>query len=209
MLIDQLDPPVVVVLRHATSAPFGAVTEALVAGGVRAVEFTLTSTGAAEALVTTREALGADVMLGLGTVRTRAHLETAAAVGADFAVSQYRHPELMAASSELAVDYIPGALTPTEIVAASEAGARTVKVSPIGPVGGLAYLRELVGPLPGLRLFPTGGVRPEEAGDYLRAGAALVGLSALLLQDALDDGDLTALTARTRAALATIEGKHT
>jgi 2-dehydro-3-deoxyphosphogluconate aldolase/(4S)-4-hydroxy-2-oxoglutarate aldolase len=135
-------------------------------------------------------------VLGIGTVRSTDDLQAAADAGADFAVSQFFQPELVAAAEELGLCYIPGALTPTEIVAAWDSGAPTVKVSPIGPLGGPAYLRELRGPLPEVALMPTGGVSLEDASEHLRLGAVAVGVSGHLFGDALLGGDLDALRQR-------------
>ncbi|WP_243228855.1 bifunctional 4-hydroxy-2-oxoglutarate aldolase/2-dehydro-3-deoxy-phosphogluconate aldolase [Microbacterium sp. CIAB417] len=205
MLSEMDGVPVVAVLRAPDSSRFVDVAAALVAGGVRAIELTLTTRGAIRALRAVRSALPDDVRVGCGTVRTRQHVDAAIDAGADFLVSQIFNETLVVHAASAGIEYIPGALTPTEIVRAAEYGSPIVKVSPIGPFGGLDYLRELVGPLPDISLFVTGGVKPAEAGSYIRAGAALVGLSGLLLGDALSShGDLTALIERTRAAIATV-----
>lgn len=205
MLADAIIPPVVVVLRASSSDRFIDIATALVEGGVRAIEFTLTTPGALVALRTARSALPDGVRIGCGTVRTRHHVDEAFKSGADFLVSQVFDDRVVAHAANAGIEFIPGALTPTEIVRAADSGCSLVKVSPVGPAGGISYLRELVGPLPDIALFPTGGVKPAEAGEYIRSGAALVGLSGLLLEDAFDaHSDLAALTARTRAALATV-----
>ena len=193
---------VIAVLRAPDAARFVAVTSVLADAGLVKLEFTLTSAGALEAITAVKRAMP-HLAIGCGTARTSDDIRRAADAGADFVVSQYFDPALGDAALAAAIDYVPGALTPGEIARAA-VDAELVKVSPIGPVGGVAYLRELVGPLPDIPLFPTGGVRPDELGAYFDAGAAFVGVSALLLQDALTGGDLDALGARAREALSAL-----
>ena len=102
----------------------------------------------------------------------------------------------MQAAADVGLSYVPGALTPTEIVSAWNTGVPAVKVSPIGPLGGVDYLRELRGPLPDVALMPTGGVTLEDAAEYLALGAVAVGVSGALFADALLGGDLAALRQR-------------
>lgn len=194
---------VIAVLRAPTAQAFVEVADVLADAGLTRLEFTLTSAGALDAITVAKRAMP-QLTVGCGTVRTGGDIRRAAAAGADFVVSQYFDPALVEAARSAGIDYVPGALTPGEIARAA-ADAELVKVSPIGPVGGVAYLRELVGPLPDIPLFPTGGVRPDELGAYFDAGAAFVGVSALLFQDALTGGDLGALGARTREALAALD----
>jgi 2-dehydro-3-deoxyphosphogluconate aldolase / (4S)-4-hydroxy-2-oxoglutarate aldolase len=191
------------VLRAPTAKYFLAACEVLRDEGVTCFEFTLTTEGALEALVETRAALPGAVV-GFGTVRTTQHLEAAARVGAAFAVSQVFLPELVAAANAHRIPYVPGTLTPTEVVSAWNTGVPAVKVSPIGPVGGVAYLTELLTPLPDVAIMPTGGVTLEAAGDYLDAGAVAVGVSGALFEDALLGGDLDALKRRARQLLSSV-----
>ncbi|MDR6906380.1 2-dehydro-3-deoxyphosphogluconate aldolase/(4S)-4-hydroxy-2-oxoglutarate aldolase [Agromyces sp. 3263] len=190
---------VIAVLRAPSARRFAEVASVLADAGLSRLEFTLTSDGTLDAITAAKGALP-HLAVGCGTARTPADVRRATDAGADFVVSQYHDPALTEAARCTGIEYIPGALTPGEIARAA-LDADLVKVSPIGPVGGVSYLRELVGPLPDIPLFPTGGVRPDELGAYFDAGAAYVGVSALLLQDALVGGDLRALEERTRAAL--------
>lgn len=195
---------VIVVLRAPSAERFVGVASVLADAGLAKLEFTLTSAGALDAITSAKQTMP-HLAVGCGTARTPGDIRRAADAGADFVVSQYFDPALGEAARAAGIDYVPGALTPGEIARAA-VDAELVKVSPIGPVGGVAYLRELVGPLPDIPLFPTGGVRPDELGAYFDAGAAFVGVSAVLLQDALTGGDLDALGARTREALAVLAG---
>jgi 2-dehydro-3-deoxyphosphogluconate aldolase/(4S)-4-hydroxy-2-oxoglutarate aldolase len=194
---------VVAVLRAPTAKHFVAACEVLRDAGITCFEFTLTTEGAVEALVETRAALP-DAVVGLGTVRTGHHLEAAAEVGAAFAVSQVFRPELVAVAKAHRIPYVPGTLTPTEVVSAWDTGVPAVKVSPIGPVGGVTYLTELLAPLPDVAIMPTGGVTLEAAGDYLDAGAVAVGVSGALFEDALLGGDLDALKRRAKQLISSV-----
>ena len=198
-------PPraVVAVLRAPTAKNFVAACEVLRGAGITCFEFTLTTDGALEALVETRAALP-DAVVGLGTVRTAEHLEAAAQAGAAFAVSQVFFPELVAAANARQIPYVPGTLTPTEVVSAWNTGVPAVKVSPIGPVGGVTYLKELLTPLPDVAIMPTGGVTLEAARDYLDAGAVAVGVSGALFEDALLGGDLDALKRRAQQLVSSV-----
>jgi len=202
----RLPRPLVAVLRSARSERVVDVGRVLVDAGLPAVEVTLTIPGAVECIAALRRALPPGAVVGAGTVRTVEQLHRAADAGAHFAVSQVTSAEVLAAGRERGLPVVPGALTPNEIVAAWSAGVELVKVSPVGPVGGVDYVRELVGPLPEVRLFPTGGVTLADAPAYLDAGAALVGVSRHLLLDALEPGgDLDALRERTTALVDSID----
>jgi 2-dehydro-3-deoxyphosphogluconate aldolase/(4S)-4-hydroxy-2-oxoglutarate aldolase len=190
-------PPraVVAVLRAPTGEHFVPASEVLWEAGIRCFEYTLTTEGALDALVELRKVLP-EALVGVGTVRTVDHLRAASDAGAEFAVSQIFLPELAAEARNQQIPFIPGALTPTEVVTAWNAGVPAVKVSPIGPLGGVSYLKELRGPLPDVAIMPTGGVTLEAAAEYLEAGAVAVGVSGALLEDILLGGDLAALSAR-------------
>ncbi len=198
---------VVAVMRAPDADHFLATTRVLADAGLRCFEYTLTTAGALAALVSARVAVP-DAVLGVGTVRTVDDLRAAADADADFAVSQVVLPELITAAAELGLAYVPGALTPTEIVTAWNAGVPAVKVSPIGPVGGPDYFSELRGPLPDVALMPTGGVTLEQVPQYLRLGAAAVGVSGYLFADALVGGDLAALRHRADQLMATVPAQR-
>ncbi len=208
-MIDLLDilrsRRVVAVLRAPDAYQFLAASQALYDAGITCLEFTLTTHGALDALRNARKALPDDALLGVGTVRTLQHVHESIDAGADFLVNQAFKPELVDEAQNRDVPFVPGTLTPIEVVRAWEHGVPAVKVSPIGPVGGLDYLSELRGPLPEIPIMPTGGVTREAAPEYLRGGAVAVGLSRDLLLDALQPGgDLEALADRARAVLAAV-----
>ncbi len=197
--------PLVAILRAPDATMFRRATEVLYDRGVRCVEFTLTTSGAIDATREVIAALPDDLLVGVGTVRTEAQVDQAIDAGATFLVSQVLRPQLVDAAARRGIPFLPGALTPTEILAAWECGVPAVKVSPIGPVGGLDYFDNLRGPLPEIPLMPTGSVRLDEVSGYLDHGAVAVGLSGHLFGDALlPRGDLGALGLRAEEAVAAV-----
>jgi 2-dehydro-3-deoxyphosphogluconate aldolase/(4S)-4-hydroxy-2-oxoglutarate aldolase len=197
-LIDRLARTrVIAILRAPDADRFVAVSRALYDAGIRAIEITLTSAGALEALPAVRNELPDDAWVGAGTVMTAADVQAVASAGAAFAVSPVFDDGAVAAADRLGLPFVPGALTPTEIVLAWRAGCAAVKVSPVSCVGGVDYIRQISAFLPGIPLLPTGGVATADVPGYLAAGAVGVGLGGPLLGDALrPDGDLAALTDR-------------
>jgi 2-dehydro-3-deoxyphosphogluconate aldolase/(4S)-4-hydroxy-2-oxoglutarate aldolase len=193
----------VAIFRAPTADHFVPATEVLWAAGLRCFEYTLTTDGALDALVALRKVLP-EALVGVGTVRTAEHLRAAGDAGAQFAVSQIFTPELVATARDQQIPFIPGALTPTEVVTAWDYGVPAVKVSPVGPLGGVSYLKELRGPLPDVAMMPTGGVTLATAADYLEAAAVAVGISGALLGNALLDGDLTTLSGRAEQLMSSV-----
>jgi 2-dehydro-3-deoxyphosphogluconate aldolase/(4S)-4-hydroxy-2-oxoglutarate aldolase len=194
----------VAIFRAPNVQHFEDASQVLRDAGVTCQEYTLTTDGALDAFVRTRRTLE-DLVLGVGSIRTVDHLRAAADAGADFAVSQIFLPELVDAATELGLCYIPGALTPTEVISGWNRGVPTVKVSPIGPLGGLDYFRELLIPMPDVAVMPTGGVTLEAAAAYLRMGAVAVGVSGFLLGDALLTGDVSELKARADQLVSSVQ----
>ena len=191
------EKPVVAVLRAATTERFAAAADVLAEAGLPAVEVTLSTAGAFECIAALRARYGSDLAVGAGTIRGPEDATAAIAAGAQFVVSQVTHSSVAEVARTAQVSYVPGALTPNEIVTAWELGVEAVKVSPVGPLGGPSYIRELHGPMPDVPLVPTGGVEIADVPEYFAAGATVVGVSARLVQDALaHGGDLAALGAR-------------
>jgi 2-dehydro-3-deoxyphosphogluconate aldolase/(4S)-4-hydroxy-2-oxoglutarate aldolase len=199
----------IAILRAPDADRFVAVARALYDGGWRGIEVTLTTEGALEAIGAVRAALPDDAWVGAGTVMTPADVQAVHAAGAQFAVSPVLDDGSVAAADRLGLPFVPGALTPTEIVAAWRAGCPAVKVSPVASVGGPAYLAQVGAFLPGIPLMPTGGVRLADVPAYLEAGAVGVGLGGPLLGDALTPaGDLAALTRRAAGVVADVTAGH-
>ncbi len=205
-VLESLAPhPLIAILRAPNADQFVRATEILYETGFRCVEFTLTTAGAIEAMTTVLSTMPDDLLVGIGTVRTADHVQAAIDAGAAFLVSQVLRRPLVEAAQQQGVPFFPGALTPTEILDAWECGVAAVKVSPIGPVGGLDYFDNVRGPLPDIPLMPTGGVGLHEGPAYLARGAVAVGLSGALFGDALlPGGDLAALADRAAQAIASL-----
>lgn len=206
-LIGALAPrPLIAILRAVDASRFAKASEVLYEAGFRCVEFTLTTSGTFDALHTVRRSLPDDLILGIGTVRSVDHVHEAVDGGADFLVSQVYRAHLVDAARDRGVPFVPGALTPTEILEVWDAGVPAVKVSPIGPLGGLDYFDQVRGPLPDVPLVPTGGVAIDEVRAYLHRGAAAVGLSTPLTGDALEPGgDWSKLAQRAARAVSALD----
>jgi 2-dehydro-3-deoxyphosphogluconate aldolase/(4S)-4-hydroxy-2-oxoglutarate aldolase len=186
---------VVAVLRAPTADAFAAVSDVLVEAGITALEVTLTSLGALEAIAGLRRQLPAEVAIGAGTVLTLDDAKASVDAGAAFLVSPVYVPSL----DGFHLPVYPGAFTPTEIFNASRGGAPLVKLFPAGTVGP-RYLKDLRGPLPDVRIMPTGGIDIADIAPWLTAGAAAVGLGGPLIGDAATGGSLAQLAVRARRA---------
>jgi 2-dehydro-3-deoxyphosphogluconate aldolase/(4S)-4-hydroxy-2-oxoglutarate aldolase len=174
------------------------VTTALAEGGIRCIEFTLTSTDAIAALGKVREATSPELFLGIGTVLDTESARAAILAGSDFIVTPTLQTATIALCRRYTVPCMIGAFTPTEILAAWEHGADYVKLFPAS-VGGPRYLREIRGPLPQVKLVPTGGVSTENASDFIKAGAVALGVGSNLVNAAtVAAGDWVTLTRRSR-----------
>lgn len=152
---------------------------AVAAGGMQLIEITWNSDNPAELIADLRSQLPA-CTIGTGTVLNREQLKDAIAAGAQFVFTPHVDPILIQIAMDSGVPMIPGALSPTEIVTAWQAGASCVKVFPVQAVGGTSYIKSLQGPLGHIPLIPTGGVTVENAKAFLAAGAIAVGLSGSL-----------------------------
>jgi len=194
-----LDSGVIAVVRMAETAGLRAAARALAAGGVGAVEITLTTPGAIEAIAELVSDGELGCVVGAGTVLDQAAARGVIDAGARFVVSPTLNPAVIRLCRERDITCMPGAFTPTEVLEAWRAGAPLVKLFPAAAVGP-GYLRDLLAPLPFVRLVPSGGVTLENAADWIRAGAAAVSVGSALVSAALVAGESTAeLTARARS----------
>ncbi len=157
---------------------------AVAQGGMGLIEITWNSDRPADLIALLRQQLP-HCTIGAGTVLTSDQMQDAIACGAEFLFSPHTHPPLIEQAIKAHIPIIPGALTPTEIVSAWQAGASSVKVFPIQALGGSHYLKSLQGPLGHIPLIPTGGVTPNNALDLIKAGAIGVGLSTQLFPPSL------------------------
>jgi 2-dehydro-3-deoxyphosphogluconate aldolase/(4S)-4-hydroxy-2-oxoglutarate aldolase len=158
--------------------------EAIYRGGIRAAEITMTVPGAIRALEKVADEFGDQIVLGAGTVLDPETARACMLAGAEFLVT----PSLNLATIEIAKRYskviTPGALTPTEVVAAWQAGGDIIKIFPCSAVGGAKYIKALRAPFPQIEMLPTGGVTLETVGDFLKAGACAVAVGAELIDSA-------------------------
>lgn len=192
---------VVAVLRLPSIERLDDIARALLAGGVTNVEITMTTPDALEGIRRLSREF-AEAVVGVGTVMDAATARAAIDAGAQYVVSPHFDPGVVAATRESGRVSMPGAFTPTEILRAAAGGADVVKVFPSAGLGP-GYFRDVLAPLPHLKLMPTGGVDSRNVGDWIRAGAVCVGAgTSLVPKDAIAKGDWLTLTANARAFVA-------
>lgn len=176
----MIDTGVVAVIRASGSAELMDVIEALRRGGIRAVEVTMTTPGALDVIKETAERFGDDVLVGVGSVLDAETARMAMLAGAQFIVGPVLNLDVIRICKRYDKIVIPGAFTPTEILTAWEAGADVVKVFPATKLGP-SFFKDVLGPLPQVRLTPTGGVTVETAPEFIKAGAVFVGAGSALV----------------------------
>lgn len=180
----MIDIGVVPVVRTSSADSAVRSIEAIHRGGIRAAEITMTVPGAIRALEKVADQFGDDIVLGAGTVLDPETARACMLAGAQFFVT----PSLNLKTIEIAQRYskpiMPGALTPTEVVTAWEAGADIVKIFPASAMGGAKYIKALKGPLPQIEMIPTGGVNLETTASFLEAGACAVAVGSELIDAA-------------------------
>jgi len=196
---------VVPVVRTSSAESAVRAIEAVYRGGIRAAEITMTVPGAIKALEKLADEFGDKLVLGAGTVLDPETARICMLAGAQFFVT----PALNLKTIEMAKRYskviMPGALTPTEIVSAWEAGADFVKVFPCGALGGPKYIKSLKAPLPHIEMVPTGGVSIATTADFLKAGAAAVAVGAELIDEkTISEGRYEVFEERARQFLAEV-----
>lgn len=187
--------PVVAVLRARHASEYAPVIDALVKGGVRSIELTLSTDGVFDHLPGLKQEFGSDAELGVGTVTCEEEAVRALEGGADYLVTPAMVTDVVRVAVQSGVPVFPGGLTPTELLAGMQAGATAVKLFPASTVGP-GYLGQLRGPFPRMQVIPSGGIGVDDAADWIAAGALAVSLGGPLLRDAFTGGDLAGLTAR-------------
>jgi 2-dehydro-3-deoxyphosphogluconate aldolase/(4S)-4-hydroxy-2-oxoglutarate aldolase len=196
----------VAVIRMTDAAKLAKAAAALRKGGIMALEVTMTVPGAVEIIRSMARDKEPGVLIGAGTVLDAGTASDVIAAGADFVVSPITDGDMITACREAEVLVVPGAFTPTEIVAAWRAGADIVKVFPATSLGP-KFFSDLRGPLPHIRLMPTGGVTLENAREFLDAGACCVGIgTALLDKNFIDEDDWAGLESRARRLVESLRG---
>lgn len=189
---------IVAVVRSQKPAQLIDAARALVAGGVECVEFTMTVPGALNVVQAVTDALRDEAVVGCGTVLDAETARLAILAGAQYIVSPILDLDTIRVAHRYDRIAIPGAFTPSEILRAWEAGADVVKVFPAS-VGGPAYLKAIRGPLPQVRLLPTGGVNLDTAAEFIKAGAAMIAVGGELVKPSfLEANDMAGLTALAR-----------
>lgn len=200
-----LEGKVVAVVRLDSGDQLIKVAEALKAGGVTAIEFTVPTPGALEMIKQAAAHFGDEVLMGAGTVLDSETARAAILSGAQFIVTPALNLKTIQLCRRYGKPVIPGALTPTEILTAWEAGADMVKVFPADSMGP-GYLKAVLAPLPQVRLAPTGGISADNAADYLKAGATALGVGGKLVdKQAVARGDFSALTAEAQRLMQAVK----
>jgi len=193
----------IVPVVRASSAALGArAAEAVSAGGIPIVEITMTVPGAVKLIGELVGSVGNDVMIGAGTVLNAESARRCIDAGAKFLVSPGFDAGVVQLARSADILVIPGALSPTEIMAATGAGADLIKIFPCGAVGGAKYIKALRGPFPEVAMIPTGGVNLETAADFIRAGAVALGIGGELVSaTALSSGNTNQISETARRFL--------
>jgi 2-dehydro-3-deoxyphosphogluconate aldolase / (4S)-4-hydroxy-2-oxoglutarate aldolase len=170
---------VVAIVRMDDAAGLGQVAHAIKEGGVDVIEFTMTTPGALDIIAKSTAEFGSSVLLGAGTVLDTETARAAILAGARFLVAPTLNLDVIALAHRYDVAILPGVFTPTEMLTAWEAGADLLKVFPATALGP-QYFKDVLAPLPYLRMVPTGGVSLENCGDFIKAGAVSVAVGSNL-----------------------------
>lgn len=195
---------VIAIMRADSSDQLIIAADAIRAGGVRAIEVTMTTPGAIETIRAATRRYGGETLFGAGTVLDPETARAAILAGADFVVAPTFDPDMVALCRRYGIPVFPGCYTPTEMLAAWEAGASMIKLFP-ADIGGPAYLEAVRAPLPQLEIVPVGGVNLDTAADFIRSGAAVLGVgSSLVSQKLLDSGNMEDLRRRAAAFVAEV-----
>ena len=193
------DTGVVAVIRAPSPDVLPEIARALLEGGVPAIEVTMTTPKAIRGIEKLADSLGDKAVVGVGTILDAATCADAIHAGAQFVVSPSFDPDVVATKLKYGKVSIPGAFTPTEIMRVWTAGADVVKVFPSTTLGP-GYFKDILAPLPQLRLTPTGGVDIKNVGEWIKAGAVFVGAgSALVTKDAMSKGDWGSISANAKS----------
>lgn len=199
------DIGVVPVVRTSSAETAIKSIEAIHKGGIRSAEITMTVPGALKALEKVADQFGDKIMLGAGTVLDPETARSCMLAGAQFFVTPNLRLSTIAMCKRYSKVICIGALTPTEVVTAWEAGADVIKIFPADAVGGAKYIKALKGPLPQVQMIPTGGVNIETTPDFLKAGAIAVAVGGELVNAKLiEDGNYAEIENRAKQFLAAV-----
>lgn len=199
-----LEPGIIAIIRADSSDQLLEAAQALIDGGVTAMEVTMTTPNALEVIRNACTTFGDSILMGVGTVLSEDMCVSAMLAGAQFVVTPVTKLEIIRASHRYGRPILSGAFSPTECLAAHEAGADFVKLFP-AEVLGPSYIKSIRAPLPMLRIIPTGGVTPETAASFLEAGCVALGAgTSLVSREILEKRDWAELTARARKFVSAI-----
>jgi 2-dehydro-3-deoxyphosphogluconate aldolase/(4S)-4-hydroxy-2-oxoglutarate aldolase len=191
-----VDPGVIAILRADSAEKLPDAIHALVAGGIKAIEVTMTTPGALKLIAHVRATLGDKIVMGVGSVLDSETARQAMIEGAQFVVTPVVRPDVIEICNRYGIPIACGATTPTEALNVHELGSDFVKIFPADHFG-ISYIKTILAPLPMLQIIPTGGVTPQNVADFFAAGCAAVGAgSTLLSRDILESSDWMRLSAR-------------
>jgi 2-dehydro-3-deoxyphosphogluconate aldolase/(4S)-4-hydroxy-2-oxoglutarate aldolase len=194
-----LQTGIIAIMRTKSSGQLIAAAEAIRQGGVQVIEVTMNTPGALDVIGAAGKRFGSDVLFGAGTVLDPETAKAAIQAGAEFIVAPTFNPEVVELCKRLNIPVMPGCYTPTEMLAAWEAGADFVKLFP-ADAGGPAMVKAILAPLPQLRIIPVGGVDINNAAAFIHSGAVALGVgSSLINQKILESADFPELTRRAAA----------
>ena len=197
---------VIPVVRAASADEAMRAIDAIKEGGISVLEITMTVPGAVRVIEEVAARYGSEALVGAGTVLDAETARACILAGAEFIVSPALNPETIALCRRYGKVVMPGALTPTEVLAAWQAGADFVKVFPCDSVGGAKYIKSLKAPLPQIQVVPTGGVTLQTAADFIKAGASALGIGTDLVDvKVLREGQGNLITERARRFLEIIK----
>ena len=204
-----IDGGIVAIMRSPSAEMLGHISEAILAGGVSTIEVTMTTPKAIAALEQLVDRYGDRALIGVGSVIDGATCRDAISAGAQFVVSPVFSKEVVETTRSYGKVSVPAGLTPTEILTAWKAGGDLVKVFPSTQLGP-GYFREVLAPLPQLRLVPTGGVDLKSVPEWIKAGAACLGIgTAIVNKDAMAKGDWGTITTNAKAFVEAIRSART
>ena len=190
------------IVRAPSSEDAFRAAEAIISGGIGIAEITMTVPNAIRVMERVAERYGDKVLLGAGTILDPESCRAALLAGAEFIVTPSLDVRVIEMARRYSKPCFPGALTPTEVLTAWQAGADMVKIFPAGPVGGPKYIKALKGPFPQIDFVPTGGVNLETTPEFIKAGAAAVAVGGELVDlKALREGKLEVITSNARRFL--------
>lgn len=189
----------IAIMRAQSSDQLIAAADAIREGGVKVIEVTMTTPGALDVIAEATKRYGQEILFGAGTVLDAVSARSTILAGAGYIVAPTLNLEMIALCNRYSIPVVPGCFTPSEMLTAWEAGADMIKLFPAS-LGGPSLIKAILAPLPQLEIVPVGGVNLETAAEFIKNGAAALGVgSALISQALLDTNDMKELTRRAKA----------